>query len=422
MTDAGAGARRSRRTGRRPRDGRAVDPDGVHDRALPRVRAPLRGATSGGRAGGSTRRPAGRRTIPPWRATSTRSTSIPLSRSLLDVGGIVRGLREISPAGGLGLRHRPRPHADRGLRDPGRHPAPSGRAATGRRVHGPRLPLPPARPAGDERRLPDRGEDRRSLDGSPRRHQRAGTTPPPCGIGSCPGAACCSCPGIGVDTELVLARRPGGRGHGARPRRPGPRRRRRRFFSVVGDAGSPEAALRRRGRPRTHAAHRVPPRAPRRRTRAIPRARQPHATRAWPIASTSSGAVPDVRATVAASNGLVLASTREGLPRSTMEALALEVPVVTTDARGNPDTVAPDAGIVVPVGDIEALRGGDGPAPRRPRRGPGDGPAGPAADGRAATTSAILIARHEELYRGRPRGSVAGAGTGRGGGPAGKPP
>lgn len=67
------------------------------------------------------------------------------------------------------------------------------------------------------------------------------------------------------------------------------------------------------------------------------------------------GPVSDVRPAVATAVGLVLASSREGLPRSIMEALALEVPVVTTTARGNPDLVEPDAGIVVGIGDVEGL-------------------------------------------------------------------
>ena len=67
------------------------------------------------------------------------------------------------------------------------------------------------------------------------------------------------------------------------------------------------------------------------------------------------GAVADVRSTVAGSTALVLASRMEGLPRCIMEALSLEVPVVATDARGSPDLVEPDAGIIVPVGDIDGL-------------------------------------------------------------------
>ena len=58
---------------------------------------------------------------------------------------------------------------------------------------------------------------------------------------------------------------------------------------------------------------------------------------------------------VVASDALVLASSMEGLPRCVMEAMSLEVPVVATDARGSPDLVEPDAGIIVPVGDVRAL-------------------------------------------------------------------
>jgi glycosyltransferase involved in cell wall biosynthesis len=69
------------------------------------------------------------------------------------------------------------------------------------------------------------------------------------------------------------------------------------------------------------------------------------------------GKVDDVRPAVLAADALVLASSREGLSRAILEALALGVPVVTTDGRGNPDLVVPDAGLVVPVGDVTALAG-----------------------------------------------------------------
>ncbi len=50
-----------------------------------------------------------------------------------------------------------------------------------------------------------------------------------------------------------------------------------------------------------------------------------------------AGMVDDVRPYVAQARALVLASKREGLPRSIMEALALEVPVITSASRGSPD-------------------------------------------------------------------------------------
>jgi glycosyltransferase involved in cell wall biosynthesis len=63
----------------------------------------------------------------------------------------------------------------------------------------------------------------------------------------------------------------------------------------------------------------------------------------------------DVRPFMIAATALVLASRMEGLPRCVMEALSMEVPVVTTDCRGGPDLVEPDCGLVVPIGDVDAL-------------------------------------------------------------------
>jgi glycosyltransferase involved in cell wall biosynthesis len=67
------------------------------------------------------------------------------------------------------------------------------------------------------------------------------------------------------------------------------------------------------------------------------------------------GEVSDVRPVVACASALVLASSREGLPRSIMEALAMEVPVIASDARGNADLVLPDAGHIVPAGSVPKL-------------------------------------------------------------------
>ena len=52
---------------------------------------------------------------------------------------------------------------------------------------------------------------------------------------------------------------------------------------------------------------------------------------------------------------LVQASTREGLPRSIMEALSLEVPAVVTDARGHAELVGTDRGAVVPIGSVTRM-------------------------------------------------------------------
>lgn len=110
-----------------------------------------------------------------------------------------------------------------------------------------------------------------------------------------------------------------------------------------------------------------------------------------------AGIVDDVRPVVAASTALVLASAMEGLPRCLMEALSLEVPVVTTNARGSPDLVAPDAGLVVPVGDVGALARAMDRILDEPERA-----RGMAQRGRERMVHrhdlSILIARHEALY------------------------
>lgn len=67
------------------------------------------------------------------------------------------------------------------------------------------------------------------------------------------------------------------------------------------------------------------------------------------------GRVSDVRPYVAIASAVILASRREGLPRSIMEALSMEVPVITSAARGSRDLVRDDAGRVVPVGDPAAM-------------------------------------------------------------------
>ena len=67
------------------------------------------------------------------------------------------------------------------------------------------------------------------------------------------------------------------------------------------------------------------------------------------------GFVPDVRAVVCAATALILPSEREGLARSVMEALALEVPVIASTARGNRELVGPDSGILVATGDVRGL-------------------------------------------------------------------
>lgn len=70
----------------------------------------------------------------------------------------------------------------------------------------------------------------------------------------------------------------------------------------------------------------------------------------WP------GQVPDVRPWLAQSSVFVLPSYREGKPRSTQEAMAMALPVVTSDAPGCRDTVEEGVtGFKVPVRNDRAL-------------------------------------------------------------------
>jgi glycosyltransferase involved in cell wall biosynthesis len=67
------------------------------------------------------------------------------------------------------------------------------------------------------------------------------------------------------------------------------------------------------------------------------------------------GLIADVRPVVRAATALVLPSTREGLARSVMEALSLEVPVIASTARGNRELVGEDHGLVFATGDVRGL-------------------------------------------------------------------
>jgi glycosyltransferase involved in cell wall biosynthesis len=109
------------------------------------------------------------------------------------------------------------------------------------------------------------------------------------------------------------------------------------------------------------------------------------------------GVVDDVRPVVRAATGLLLTSTREGLARSVMEALALEVPVIASTARGNRELVGEDSGLQFATGDVRGLARAmewliDHPDERR-RMG---------SRGRARMVERydirLLLRMHEELY------------------------
>lgn len=63
----------------------------------------------------------------------------------------------------------------------------------------------------------------------------------------------------------------------------------------------------------------------------------------------------DVRALISASTATLMPSVREGLPRSVMESMALETPVIGADIRGTKDLLADGCGIIVPPLAPEAI-------------------------------------------------------------------
>jgi glycosyltransferase involved in cell wall biosynthesis len=127
------------------------------------------------------------------------------------------------------------------------------------------------------------------------------------------------------------------------------------------------------------------------------------------------GVIDDVRPVVRAATALVLPSHREGLARSVMEALALEVPVIASTARGNRELVGDDRGLLFGTADIPGLAAAmdwlaDHPAERRQM----------GLRGRARMVERydldVLVRMHEALYegllgeRGRPAGDPATGG------------
>ncbi|MEG5031431.1 glycosyltransferase [Microcoleus sp. AT3-D2] len=63
----------------------------------------------------------------------------------------------------------------------------------------------------------------------------------------------------------------------------------------------------------------------------------------------------DVPTLMRASVATLLASEQEGLPRSIMESLSLEIPAIGTDIRGTRDLLEGGCGLLVKLGDIEGL-------------------------------------------------------------------
>ena len=63
----------------------------------------------------------------------------------------------------------------------------------------------------------------------------------------------------------------------------------------------------------------------------------------------------DIPALLMLSRASILPSEREGLSRSIMESMAMGVPVIATDAKGNRDLLQDGGGVLVPIGDAPAL-------------------------------------------------------------------
>jgi glycosyltransferase involved in cell wall biosynthesis len=63
----------------------------------------------------------------------------------------------------------------------------------------------------------------------------------------------------------------------------------------------------------------------------------------------------DIPTLIRAAIATVLVSEQEGLPRSIMESLCMGVPAIGTAIRGTKDLLETGSGLLVPVGDTEAL-------------------------------------------------------------------
>jgi glycosyltransferase involved in cell wall biosynthesis len=105
----------------------------------------------------------------------------------------------------------------------------------------------------------------------------------------------------------------------------------------------------------------------------------------------------DVPALLRAANCAALTSQREGLPRSVMEALCLEVPVVGSNARGIRDLLAGGGGVIFPVGDVAKLAEALRELVDNPQKAKAFGAAGRRS--MAPYSLPNVIALHEQLYR-----------------------
>jgi glycosyltransferase involved in cell wall biosynthesis len=63
----------------------------------------------------------------------------------------------------------------------------------------------------------------------------------------------------------------------------------------------------------------------------------------------------DIPTLIQAANAVLLVSQQEGLPRSIMEAMCLNTPVIGSNIRGTQDLLSNGCGLLVPLGDSNAL-------------------------------------------------------------------
>jgi glycosyltransferase involved in cell wall biosynthesis len=63
----------------------------------------------------------------------------------------------------------------------------------------------------------------------------------------------------------------------------------------------------------------------------------------------------DIPTLIQAANAVLLVSQQEGLPRSIMEAMCLNTPVIGSNIRGTKDLLADGCGLLIDLGDINAL-------------------------------------------------------------------
>lgn len=64
---------------------------------------------------------------------------------------------------------------------------------------------------------------------------------------------------------------------------------------------------------------------------------------------------PDIPALIQTSSAVILVSQQEGLPRSIMEAMCLNTPVIGSNIRGTRDLLEDGCGLLVELGDIEGI-------------------------------------------------------------------